>query len=178
MLFLDIFKFVSYFIEAFGKHLGSRFSVFNGGPFGVSRCGICERSTKDDRDGWRPLVAADIGELEFDECSMPFSNDDDDAITWAAIWWAIECRFPLCCPFVTEDDEASVFFTFISAAFLSLRDCNRSINCTSSFIVGKRRTTIDSLSLRRVGPSISLSKLGTWKQGNKQSAMIIHVFLT
>ena len=34
----------SYFIPGLGKNFASRLSVFNGGPFGVSRCGICERS--------------------------------------------------------------------------------------------------------------------------------------
>ncbi len=151
-----MFFFVYYFIPGFGKHFGSRLRVFNGGPFGVSLCGICERSEYDTRGWWWPFVAVGTGEFEFDECSTPLSNDEDEAITCAAIWCAAECRFPFC-PFVV-DDEASVFFVLISALCRCLSDCNKSRNCTSSLIVGKRRTTIDSLSLRRVGPSISLSK--------------------
>lgn len=151
---------MSYLIAGLEKCFGSRLSVFNGGPpFGVSRGGICERSENDAREWWWPFIAVGIGEFGFEDCSIPLSNDDDDAITWAAIWWAAECRLPLC-PFVVPvDDEAIVFFELISRACLCLSNCNRSRNCTSSFIVGKRRTTIDSLSFKRVGPSISLSKL-------------------
>jgi uncharacterized membrane protein len=33
-----------YFSAGFGKYFGSRLRVFSGGPFGVRRGGICERS--------------------------------------------------------------------------------------------------------------------------------------
>lgn len=73
-----------YLRAALGKYFGSRLSVFSGGPFGVSRCGICERSESEPRGWWCPFVAEGMGELELEECSAPFSNDVE-AMTWAAI---------------------------------------------------------------------------------------------
>lgn len=49
LLFFSSSLNLNYFIPGIGKIFASRLSVFNGGPLGVSRCGICERSEYDTR---------------------------------------------------------------------------------------------------------------------------------
>lgn len=131
----------------FGKYFGSLLSVFNTGVLE-----IFERSEYGTFGWWWPFNV--IGEFEFDEWLFPLSNDDDDVITRGGI----EC--PVDLPFVNDDDDdVKGFFEFKSVTTCRcLSACNKSRNCTSSFMVGNNRATIDSLSLSNIGPSISLSK--------------------